>query len=77
MADYLIRRSAPVPPAALEADMTFYLIVLVTVLNHIIFGTLSTALGMVPVFWFDALMLAGGGWLMHQDARAARNRPRG
>jgi len=43
----------------------------------LIFGTLSTALGMVPVFWFDALMLAGGGWLMHQDARAARNRPRG
>jgi MFS family permease len=39
------------------------------VLVPIIFGTLSTALGMLPVFWLDAVMLGVGGWLMHREAR--------
>jgi MFS family permease len=41
------------------------------VLVPVIFGTLSTALGMWPVFWLDALMLGIGGWLMHREAGAA------
>jgi MFS family permease len=43
------------------------------VVMPLVFGTLSTAVGMFPVFWLDALMLAGGGWLMHNDARNAVN----
>jgi MFS family permease len=38
------------------------------VIMPLIFGMLSTAVGMLPVFWIDALMLACGGWLMHSDA---------
>jgi hypothetical protein len=34
----------------------------------IIFGSLSAAAGMAPVFWVDALMLAYGGMLMRADA---------
>lgn len=34
----------------------------------IIFGSIGTAFGMVPVFWLDALMLAGGAVLMRKDA---------
>jgi predicted MFS family arabinose efflux permease len=34
-----------------------------------IFGALSTAFGFVPVYCLGALLLAGGGWLMHGDAR--------
>ena len=41
------------------------------VLMPVIFGTLSTALGMLPVFWLDGLMLSMGGWLMHREAGAA------
>jgi len=41
------------------------------VLVPVIFGTLSTALGMLPVFWLDALMLSIGGWLMHREAGAS------
>lgn len=41
------------------------------VLVPIVFGTLSTALGMLPVFWLDAAMLGVGGWLMRRDASAA------
>lgn len=33
------------------------------------FGFLSAALGIVPVYWIGALLLGGGGWLMHGDAR--------
>jgi predicted MFS family arabinose efflux permease len=33
-----------------------------------IFGSVSAALGMLPVFWLDALMLAYGGLLMRADA---------
>ncbi len=36
----------------------------------LVFGSISTALGMLPVFWLDAVMLALGGWLMHKEARA-------
>lgn len=40
----------------------------------IIFGSIGTAFGMVPVFWLDALMLAVGGALMRKDAhRTKRN----
>lgn len=35
-----------------------------------IFGVLSTVLGMAPVYCLGALALAGGGWLMHDDARS-------
>ncbi len=34
----------------------------------IIFGSIGTAFGMVPVFWLDALMLAAGALLMRKDA---------
>jgi MFS family permease len=40
------------------------------VLVPIVFGTLSTALGMLPVFWLDAVMLGIGGWLMRREAGA-------
>jgi MFS family permease len=40
----------------------------------LVFGSLGTALGMAPVFWMDALMLAFGGYLMSRDARAPRVR---
>lgn len=45
------------------------------VLVPVIFGTLSTALGMLPVFWLDALLLGFGGWLMHREAGAIRKSP--
>ena len=38
------------------------------VLVPIVFGTLSTAVGMLPVFWLDAVMLGFGGWLMRREA---------
>lgn len=34
----------------------------------LVFGVVSTWVGMWPVFWLDAAMLAVGGWLMHGDA---------
>jgi cyanate permease len=40
----------------------------------IIFGMLGTALGMGPVFWLDAAMLAVGAWLMARDAAASARR---
>jgi MFS family permease len=42
------------------------------VVMPLVFGTLSTALGMWPVFWLDAAMLAWGGWFMHGDASEPR-----
>jgi MFS family permease len=45
------------------------------VLVPIVFGTLSTAVGMLPVFWLDAVMLAIGGWLMRRDAGAPTKTP--
>ena len=35
----------------------------------LIFGTLSTAFGLGPVFWMDAMLLAGGAWVMKADAK--------
>ncbi len=35
----------------------------------LVFGIVSTWIGMWPVFWLDAAMLAFGGWLMHSDAQ--------
>lgn len=40
----------------------------------LVFGFLGTALGMIPVFWLDAVLLAWGAALMRKDAEAG---PRG
>jgi len=45
------------------------------VLVPIVFGTLSTALGMLPVFWLDAVMLGIGGWLMRRQTGTAGKTP--
>ncbi len=42
------------------------------VLVPFVFGTLSTALGMVPVFWLDAALLAVAAALMRRDAADAK-----
>ncbi len=34
-----------------------------------IFGFISAAFGVVPVYWIGAFLLGCGGWLMHGDAR--------
>lgn len=44
------------------------------VLVPLLFGSLGTALGLAPVFWTDALMLAIGGYIMDRDARMASPR---
>jgi MFS family permease len=44
------------------------------VLVPFVFGTLSAALGMVPVFWLDGALLAIAASLMHRDA-AGRRKP--
>ncbi|HEX2828737.1 MAG TPA: MFS transporter [Burkholderiales bacterium] len=41
----------------------------------IVFGSLGTVLGMGPVFWIDAAMLAVGAWLMARDAASRLSRP--
>jgi MFS family permease len=41
----------------------------------IVFGLLGAALGMGPVFWIDAAMLAVGAWLMARDAAGRLSRP--
>jgi MFS family permease len=45
------------------------------VLVPILFGTLSTAVGMLPVFWLDGVMLAIGGWLMRRETGAPAKTP--
>ena len=40
------------------------------VLVPLVFGSMSTAVGMLPVFWVDALMLAAGSLLMRKEAKA-------
>lgn len=35
----------------------------------LVFGSVSTAFGMLPVFWLDALLLAAGALIMRCDAR--------
>lgn len=37
-----------------------------------LFGLLSTAFGMMPVYWLGACLLGCGGWLMAGDARKRR-----
>ena len=37
-----------------------------------VFGSMSTALGMLPVFWLNACMLGTGSWLMHREANVVR-----
>jgi MFS family permease len=29
----------------------------------VVFGSVASAFGLLPVFWINALMMAGGGWL--------------
>ena len=41
----------------------------------VIFGSVSAAAGMLPVFWMDALMLAYGGLLMRADADNRKETP--
>jgi len=41
----------------------------------ILFGSVSAAVGMIPVFWIDALMLAYGGVLMRADAKQKSEEP--
>lgn len=43
----------------------------------VLFGSVSTALGMLPVFWMNALMLVYGGLLMREDAKQKRAAPPG
>ena len=40
----------------------------------VIFGLASTAFGAMPVYWFGALMLGLGGWIMHAD-QSPKGRP--
>lgn len=42
------------------------------VIMPLVFGSLSTAVGMTPVFWLAAAFLAFGGWLMRGDTRQSR-----
>lgn len=44
------------------------------VLVPFVFGSLSTALGMVPVFWLDAVLLAVAAALMRRDAANLRKK---
>lgn len=43
------------------------------VLVPFVFGSLSTAFGMVPVFWLDAVLLAVAAGLMRRDAKKLSN----
>jgi MFS family permease len=47
------------------------------VVMPIVFGSISTALGMFPVFMLDAVMLAYGGILMLDDAKKKSGQPPG
>lgn len=40
------------------------------ILVPLVFGSMSAALGMVPVFWLDAVLLAAAALLMRKDARS-------
>lgn len=40
----------------------------------LVFGTLSTAFGLGPVFWMDAVLLAGGAFIMKTDAQQRERR---
>lgn len=42
------------------------------VVMPLVYGWVSTALGMIPVFWLGATLLGSAGWLMHDDARRIR-----
>lgn len=41
----------------------------IEVVVPVLFGSIGTVFGMIPIFWLDALMLAGGGWIMHRDSK--------
>lgn len=40
------------------------------VMVPVAFGTIGAAVGLAPAFWMDALLLAGGAWIMRADARS-------
>jgi MFS family permease len=42
------------------------------VVMPLVYGWLSTALGMMPVFWLGAALLGSAGWLMHDDVQRIR-----
>lgn len=44
------------------------------VVMPLVYGSVGTALGMMPVFWLGALMLASGGILMEKDIRSTKVR---
>jgi MFS family permease len=39
------------------------------VVMPLVYGWISTALGMLPVFWLGAALLGSASWLMHDDSR--------
>ncbi|MCW5604621.1 MAG: hypothetical protein KIT18_08765, partial [Burkholderiales bacterium] len=39
-------------------------------LMPLVFGSVGTALGMLPTFWLDALVLWAGGLLMNKEQKA-------
>ena len=39
------------------------------VVMPLVYGWVSTALGMLPVFWLGAALLGSASWLMHDDSR--------
>jgi MFS family permease len=43
------------------------------VVMPLVYGWLSTALGMGPVFWIGAALLGSAGWLMHDDVQRIRS----
>jgi MFS family permease len=43
------------------------------VVMPLVYGALSTALGMGPVFWLGAALLGSAGWLMHDDVQRIRD----
>lgn len=47
------------------------------VVMPLIFGSLSTALGMLPVFWLEALILAWAGALMRREAPVRKDETEG
>lgn len=55
--------------------MGFYVIVALTVLNHIAYK--GSAFGLGPAFWMDALLLGGGALIMKADARQRAQSPPG
>ena len=43
------------------------------VVMPLVYGSISTALGVFPVFWLGATLLGSAGWLMLDDTRRVRS----